>query len=94
MTNYAVAEFKHLYIPFDYSFAPTKEYIPCSPFTDLQICTLSVENALRSNSCTAKMAHDLASLLKQQAPFERPEIIEDAECLLDDIRERIPELFE
>ena len=26
--NYIVAEFKSLYVPFDYSFPPYKEYIP------------------------------------------------------------------
>ena len=31
MANYITAEFKPLYIPFDYSFPPCKEYIPLSP---------------------------------------------------------------
>lgn len=31
MANYIAAEFKPLYVPFDYSFPPYKEYIPPTP---------------------------------------------------------------
>jgi hypothetical protein len=59
MANFIVAEFKPLYIPFDYSFPPYKEYVPHVPL-----------------------------------PFEPPEIVEDVENRLDDLRDRAPELFE
>lgn len=62
MANFIVAEFKPLYIPFDYSFPPCKEYVPHVPF---------VHN--------------------QQTLFEPSE---DAENLLDDLKDRAPELFE
>ncbi|MBK9952877.1 MAG: hypothetical protein IPP10_15620 [Candidatus Competibacteraceae bacterium] len=93
-SNYVAVEFKPLYVPFDYSFAPAKEYVPQNPYTELQICVLNIENALLTNSCTSQTVQELTSLLKQQAPFERPETIEDAENLLADLRGRAPELFE
>ena len=36
MINFIAAEFKPLYIPFDYSFPPCKEYVPPVPFVHNQ----------------------------------------------------------
>lgn len=41
--NYIVAEFKPLYVPFDYSFPPYKEYIPPTLLSPLQAITTEIE---------------------------------------------------
>lgn len=96
MANYIVAEFKPLYIPFDYSFPPCKEYVPPVPLSPIQAITAEIESALRLNACTPAMVQKLIQLLEleQDLPFESIEAVEDAENLLDDLQDRAPELFE
>lgn len=100
--NYVVAEFKPLYVPFDYSFSPCKKYVPPipappipAPVSPLRGTIIAIESALRLNTCTPRMVQELTFLLEldRQAPFEHLETVEDAENLLDDLRDRAPELF-
>lgn len=106
MANYIAAEFKPLYTPFDYSFPPYKEYIPpvfalpnpvpSIPVSPLREIIITIESALRLNACTPRMVQDLIYLLEldRQSLLELPETVKDAEILLDDLRDRAPELFE
>lgn len=47
--DYIVANFKPLYIPFDYSFPPCKEYVPPVPINPLQVITTEIEQDLPLN---------------------------------------------
>lgn len=96
MANYAAAEFKPLYIPFDYNNPPCKEYVPPVCFSPLQEITVKIESALRLGTCTSVPVQKLIQALEtnETFPFESLEIVEDAEQLLDDLRDRVPDLFE
>lgn len=51
--NHIIVDFKPLYIPFDYSFPPCKEYIPPAPFLDQDLPLESLEAAKNAENLLA-----------------------------------------